>query len=131
MPVILSAFKPPPRVPLYPDQIYTISWIYLVTYCPSKFCSFVRRVSSLALASPALLLPITWWCYRRSRRGQSLSGWGACFLEIINEKDNLEIYLGQSYRSAERQQYLTKHFTHNPALHTNSIIFSISSSTKE
>lgn len=25
MPVILSAFKPPPRVPLYPDQIYTQS----------------------------------------------------------------------------------------------------------
>lgn len=37
MPVMLLAFKPPPRVTLYPDQT---SWIHLVTCCPWRFLSY-------------------------------------------------------------------------------------------
>lgn len=136
MRVILPTFKLPPRVSIYPDQIYSINQAYLVPYHPSKIHSspwpvIARRDSCLALASPALLLPLKWWCYKRHRRSQSWSEDLIVlpFLEMINEKDSLEICFGQSQRTAERQ--LNKLLTHTFMFHTSSTIFSICSRRKQ
>lgn len=52
MQVILSTFKLPPRISIYPDQIYSNNQAYLVPYRLSEIHSSQSVDSCLALASP-------------------------------------------------------------------------------
>lgn len=87
-------------------------------------CDLLQRLvlsSGVSVASVLLLLPITWWCYRRSRRNPSQVGIGAPIVslpKVANENDSFAIHCSQSGSK------LTEHFTHIPVLQTSSTIFS-------
>lgn len=119
MQVILSTFKLPPRISIYPDQIYSNNQAYLVPYRLSEIHSLQSVDSCLALASPVLLLPLKWWCYKRHRRSQS---WSEdlivlSFMEMINEKDSLEIWPVTENCRETTEQTLNSHLNVPYKLH--------------